>query len=91
MKKVTRNEVDFSEIFYYAEAKFNIDWNRANDMFFHNSLDYKSHNEYELNEPLEYIDKDKPFEELSEADKGYYIINQFMVDNNVNSIWIDNN
>lgn len=90
MKRVTRNEVYFSEIFYYARDKFNVDWNRANDMFFDNSLNYQSYNTYELNEPLEYIEEDKPFEELSEEDKGYYIINQFMIDNNVNSIWIDN-
>ena len=31
MKKKTINEVAFDEIFLYAENKFEVDWNRAND------------------------------------------------------------
>ena len=90
MKKVTRNEVDFSEIFEFADKKFGIDWNRANDMFFNNSLDYKFYNEYSLGEPLDYIDKNKPYEELEESDKGYFIINEFMKEKNIDSVWVDN-
>jgi len=90
MNKYTINKVDFGDIFNYAKEKFGIEWNPANDMFFHGSLEYKSYNEYDLGEPLEYIE-DKPYEELSITDKGYYIINQFMIDNNVDSIFIDNN
>ena len=89
MKKVTRNEVDFSEIFDYADEKFGIDWDRANDMFFGNSLDYKSHNEFHGGTTAYYNSK-KSFEELDEDDKGYYIINQFMLDNNLDNLWIDN-
>ena len=90
MKRVTRNEVDFSEIFFYAEKKFKVHWNRANDMFFDNCLDYKSFNEYSIEEINERVDTNIPFEELSEEDKGYYIIKQFMIDNNIEDIWIDN-
>jgi hypothetical protein len=90
IKKVTRNEIDFSDIFSYAKDKFGIEWNPANDMFFNHSLDYKSHNQYSVGEPLEYIEE-KPYDELSFKDKGYYIINQFMIDNNLEDIWIDNN
>lgn len=89
MKKRKINEVDFSQIFNYATEKFKINWNPCNDMFFNNSLDYKSYNEYSLGEPLEYIE-DKPYEELSFTEKGYYIINQFMIDNKIDNIFIDN-
>jgi len=89
MNRKVINEVDFSEIFNYATKNFGIQWNPCNDMFFHNSLDYKSYNEYSLGEPLEYID-DKPYEELSFTEKGYYIINQFMIDNDVKNILIKN-
>lgn len=104
MKKVTRNEVDFAEIFFYAEEKFGVDWNRANDMFFDNSLKYKSHNEFvrgelgihiELTkEQEEAFDKGETpkidFHELSEEDKGYYIIEQFMIDNDIDDLYVDN-
>ena len=58
-------------------------------MFFGHSLDYKSFNEYYQGQPLEYIE-DIPYEELSEKHKGYYIINQFMIDNNLENLRIDN-
>ncbi len=90
MKKLKINKIDFSEIFNFAKKKYKVEWNRANDMFFGHSLDYKSYNEFELGQPLEYIEKDKSFEELSESDKGYFIINEFMKDNNIDSIFIDN-
>lgn len=89
MKKKEINEVDFSEIFNYATEKFGIGWNPCNDMFFGSSLKYKSYNEYDLGEPLEWIG-DKPYEELSFTNKGYYIINQFMIDNELKSIFIKN-
>ena len=90
MKKVTKNEVDFSEIFDYAKEKYQVGWNRANDMFFNNSLEYKSFNEYSLGEPLEMIDESKTFDLLEEHEKGYFIINQFMIDNKIRNIFIDN-
>jgi len=106
MRKVSRNEVDFSEIFYFADEKFGISWNHANDVFFNNSLDYKSHNEFNLNEPLERLEDGEKianmtesekaewikneFPKLSDDDKGYFIINEFMIANNVDNIWVDN-
>lgn len=89
MGKQTINKIDFSDIFNYATEKFGIQWNPCNDMFFNNSLDYKSFNEYSLGEPLECIN-DKPYEELSFPEKGYYIINQYMIDNGLEDIFIDN-
>ena len=94
MKRVTRTEVDFSEIFNYAEKKFKVSWNRANDMFFGHSLDYKSFNEFTQGDVLSYIFADendtKPYEELNEDDKGYFIINQFMIDNDIDEMFVNN-
>ena len=89
MKKVFRNEVDFPEIFNYAKDKFKVEWNRANNMFFGHSLDYKSYNNFYVGE--DHIDTTKTFEELSESDKGYYIINQFMIDNKIDEMRVYNN
>ncbi len=84
-----KKRVDFSEIFHYAEEKFNVDWNRANDMFFNNSLNYKSFNEF-FDGTSEYYDGEKKFIELDESDKGYYIINQYMKDNDIDELFVDN-
>ena len=32
--------IDFSDIFKHAEEHFNIGWNKANDVFFGNALEY---------------------------------------------------
>lgn len=89
IKTRTVTECDFSDIFHYAEKKFGIGWNPCNDMFFGYSLEYKSYNEYDLEDLLDNI-IDQSYEELSFTDKGYYIIHQFMIDNNLKSIRIDN-
>lgn len=34
MKRVTRNEVDFSDLFHFAEEISGVSWNNANDLFF---------------------------------------------------------
>ncbi len=86
MKKGKKKRINFSDLFEYAEKKFDVDWNRANDMFFNNSLDYKSYNEF-FGGTTEFYEKDlknpSKFEDLSESDKGYFIINQYMKDNKV--------
>jgi len=90
MGKRQINEVDFSTIFNYADKKFGVSWNRANDMFFvDGSLTYRSFNEYDLDESLEFIDDGKKFEDMSESEKGYFIINQYMIDNKLEDIFID--
>ena len=81
---------NFSDIFDYAEKEFSIGWNAANDMFFNNSLNYKSFNEYDINEITEYFLQDVGFSELSVEAQGYFIIHQFMQDNNIREILIDN-
>lgn len=89
MKEVSFTKISFSEIFYYAEEKFNISWNESNDLFFNQSLTYKSYNEFEKG-CEEYYDTSIPFEQLSDRDKGYFIINQFMKENNIKNLLVDN-
>jgi hypothetical protein len=88
MSKQKINKVGFDDIFYYAEKKFGVTWNRANDMFFNHSLDYHSYNEYSVGEVGDYTEG-KPYEELTESEKGYFIINQYMIDKNLEDIFID--
>ena len=38
MKTRTIHDCRFDEIFYFAEKKYGIDWNTANDMFFRTGL-----------------------------------------------------
>ena len=40
MKSV--KQIEFDEIFYFAEKKYGIGWNPCNDIFFGNALDYGS-------------------------------------------------
>lgn len=42
-----RNVVDFSDIFRFAEEKYQVSWNAANDLFFHTILEYKRSNSFE--------------------------------------------
>ena len=56
MKKTTRNEVKFSEIFEYAEEHFNIDWNTANDVFFHHVFEYGKHDTVYIETLIENIE-----------------------------------
>lgn len=89
MRKVSFTQVDFSEIFYYAEEKFDIGWNACNDLFFNKSLTYKSYDEFEGG-CEEYYDPSIPFEQLNDRDKGYFIINQFMKENNIEKLLVKN-
>lgn len=51
MKKVSRNECDFSDVFHYAEKEFGIHWNTCNDIFFREELlNYKSYDDLYLDE-----------------------------------------
>ncbi len=50
MKQVTRNEADFSELFGFAEQRFNVRWNPANDLFFNTILKYGSYTDLYLDE-----------------------------------------
>ena len=57
IKRTTRNEADFSDVFHYAKKHFNVEWNAANDLFFHTILDYQRHNNFEAGE-LEALNND---------------------------------
>jgi site-specific DNA-adenine methylase len=91
-------KTDFSEIFNYANDEFNIEWNPANDVFFGNSLDYKSYNEYTQSDLLECCttDPDKhsftksEINKMTNNDKSFAIILHFMQANNIGFIFIKN-
>lgn len=77
IKKVTRTEVDFSDIFWFAEEEpWKISWNESNDLFFHTILDYKSHNDFYLS------DLEHDFATYTEEDKTkkIYRAMQIMID-----------
>ena len=39
----TMKVFDFDDIFRWADKEYDISWNRANDVFFGNSLEYQRH------------------------------------------------
>jgi len=87
--------IDFSEIFRFAEKHYDISWNASNDIFFGNSLDYKTHTEiypgdlklmcsfYKNLKPraLDYSKKEVAV--MSNSDKSYIILAAFMENNNI--------
>lgn len=94
MKQVTRNEVDFSEIFKFAAEHYNISWNDSNDLFFHGILTYKKYNDFileELSLDLEDGDNEYAFYPTgSVGRKTAEIIKHFMEENKVDDIRVFN-
>ncbi len=90
----------FSEIFHYAEKEFGIGWNPCNDLFFDNALDYKSYNEFHVGDILLYLELDddngnrnlskEEIMELDDYEKSHAIIHHFMVANDIDEIFIEN-
>lgn len=56
MKKITRNETDFAEIFKFAEEISGVSWNNANDLFFDKG--YADFYREEIKHDLEYEKKE---------------------------------
>ena len=48
MGKIQINRCNFEEIFDFAKEKYGIEWNDANNLFFHNILRYKNITKIEL-------------------------------------------
>jgi hypothetical protein len=97
IKKVSRVEVDFSDIFEFAERDpWGIGWNEANDVFFNNTLDYKRYNDFykgDLEYDLEERQKKEKGEESGyERDRriGQEVILAFMKENNLDEIRVMN-
>lgn len=66
----TAKIVGFSEIFKFAEKKYDIDWNTANDVFFNNVFEYGKMTSATLGlEVLGYIDEEE-MKECLEIDGG---------------------
>ena len=93
MIKKQVNKVGFAEIFQYAKEKFNIHWNPANDMFFRTEiLTFRSMDDIELWYLEERLQKhgEEEFDKLPLNLKAFYILRQFMIDNDVEELQIDN-
>jgi len=43
----TIQQIDFDEIFFFAEKEYGINWNTCNDIFFGNSIDYNNVTDFE--------------------------------------------
>ena len=98
MKKVTRNEASFSDIFDFAEEISGVSWNNANDLFFDDGMiPYKGNRDFYREEVKGSLEDDK--EELIPPTKidnsndrewfranstlAYQIIYQFMLKHKV--------
>jgi hypothetical protein len=91
MKKITRNEVDFSEIFNFAKEHYGIEWNACNDLFFDTILDYKRYNDFEVDElTAELVDVEPPTTFTGDVRKAMEIILDFMKKNEVKSMRVMN-
>jgi hypothetical protein len=66
---VSQASISFIEIFKYAEAKFQVSWNEANDLFFKTEvLRYKSYNEFDQFTLFDfmYVEEDDKFADFNE-------------------------
>lgn len=94
MKKVTRNEVSFAEVFRFAGEKFGIDWNSCNDLFFLTLLGNDQHaNDFYRDELKSDLDPDadwQPYEEGTDMRKAAEILLAFMEEKNVDEMRVIN-
>ena len=91
----TVKQIDFDEIFHYAERKYGIHWNNANDIFFNSVLKYGSVTTvYGGDDCLGYTsmyDEDKnsldytveEVQAMNDNDKGYLIVAAYLSENNI--------
>ena len=90
MKKVTRTEVDFSEIFEFAEKDHGIKWNAANDLFFRNEvLRYQRHDDLTL-EDIEWELCEEGFAAEGDVKKAFEILLDFMKKKNLKEMRVFN-
>lgn len=52
----TIKQIDFADIFAYADQYYSVSWNACNDLFFHTVLEYGSVSDFELGEWQGYCD-----------------------------------
>lgn len=85
MKTVTRTEVDFSEIFQFAEKEYGIHWNPCNDLFFNTDIiRYNRNTEIWLDEAKAEFEED----EDTNYKKAHEIIVAFMEKNNLTKMMV---
>ena len=51
----TKLVVEFSNIFWFAEEHYGIDWNTCNDIFFNGRLEYTKHTSVDMGDWVEYV------------------------------------
>jgi len=91
MKSVKRNEVGYSEIFHFAEKKFGVGWNAANNLFWHDGpLNYQRTDDIELGEIEADLENTKiEYPEYKDLIKAYEILIAFMKENNVTEMRVN--
>jgi len=102
MKIVTRNEIEFSELFNFASDEFNIDWNSANDLFFGGVANYEGVSdwgigdcfgmtrEHESNKDISEYTKDEILA-MPREDIAWFILGKLMDKLNVTTLRINGN
>lgn len=84
-----QNTVNFSDIFVFAEEKFGVGWNSANDLFFNTILEYKRSNKFWAPDIKGMLQDDEfPLEE--DYRKAYDIMLAFMENHNVKQLLVLN-
>lgn len=97
----TKNVINFSEIFNYADKKFGVSWNQANDLFFREEcLRYQGYDELELEIVSEHLEPGKEFSDYSDEDikamensdspKAWLILGKFMIENKIDELLVLN-
>jgi hypothetical protein len=73
MNVVTRNEIDTSELFAYAEKNFGLDWNTCCDVFHRSQFLGEGFTDLYLSELEEYLERYKDCECLPNYNKAVEI------------------
>jgi len=94
--------ITFDALFYYAREQYGIGWNPCNDIFFGGVLDYGSFNEYDRYCLIDQFDievgtkidgaliKELYNNNPRNGKIGYMITYNFMIDNKIDDLFIDN-
>lgn len=97
MAIIKKTVVDFSDIFQFAKKKHNIEWNTCCDIFHRNPIlvcDEGRNKEFDLEEfenEYKYC-LENPGKYFTESDKiGYPIVIEFMKENNLTEMYVENN
>lgn len=89
IQTITRNEADFSDIFYYADKKFGLSWNTCCDIFHKEEiLNYENNTDFDIEEIENYYTTDIEFKNFTKFEQGYFIIHKLMEEYNFKKLRI---